>query len=208
MKNFKTKFENFWYYHKWATILIIIFILSAVLLISTKTETAIYDGSVSVVTSEYLSSKQLSFDDMLEGKIEDVNNDGITSLGVNEYVISSETDSTSQANINQVISSFSTGETGFYIFDKANLERFMVYDAFRPLDHFIPKEKLAERREAIKDGTAYAINLSGLGIAEKYGLATDELYGAVIFDRPIEDTDEKTKKLSDNAITLLFEFLN
>ena len=177
------------------------------LLLSTKTENVVYDGSVSIVTSEYLSSKQLSFDDMIAGKIEDVNNDGIMSLGVNEFVISSETDSTSQTNINQIISSFSTGETGLYIFDKANLERFMVYDAFRPLDHFLPKEVLSERREAVKDGTAYAISLRGLGIAEKYGLATDELYGAVIFDRPIEDTDEKTKKLSDNAITLLFEFL-
>lgn len=207
MKNFKSKLENYWYYHKTATILVIVFVCALAMLISAHNDNLPQDGKVSVITQGYVSTKQINFDDLVNGKISDLNNDGIYSLNVNEIVLSGDQSSSEQTSISQVLASFSTGDTGLYIFDKTNLDRFMVYDAFEPLENLLSEEILNERQAYSKDGKIYAVSLAGCGLTENYEFITDDLYAAVIFDRPIEDFDEKTKQLADNSKTLLTELL-
>ena len=207
MKNFKKKWENYWYYHKGATILTIIFVLATVMLFTTYSDSLPQDGKVYIVSAGYVSNEIINFNNLIEGKIIDVNGDGLYSLNVTELTHSAKSSSTDQETSSQVVSSFSTGDVGLYIFDKTNLDFFMAYDAFEPLENLLPKDVINKRASFSRDGKTYAISLSGLGLTEKYNFTTDELYAAVIFDKPLEDTDEKTKQLADNSKVLLGELL-
>ena len=208
MKNFKQKWENYWYYYKVPTILVIIFVLAAVLFFTSNEDMSARDGKIRIVTSGVLSTKEINFDEYVQGKIEDLDKDGIVSLNITEHWVTGDGSNNSDAaTFQQVLSSFSTGDTGLYIFDKANLERFMIYDAFEPLQNVLDETVLNEHETFMRDEKIYAISLKGLGLAEKYEFNTDELYAAVIFDRPIEDTEEDAKKYAENAKVLLGELL-
>lgn len=208
MKNFKQKWENYWYYHKAATILVIIFVLAVVLFIATADDSRSLDGNISIVTEGVVSASTISFDELIQDKIEDVNGDGVLSLNVNELWIAGDGSSSSDAtSLQSVLASFSTGDTGLYIFDKTNLDRFIVYDAFCPLKNVLSDDVLNAHETVMRDGTAYAISLKNCGLVENYDFETDDLYAAVIFDRPLEDTEIETKKLADNAKVVLCELL-
>ena len=208
MKNFKQKWENYWYYYKVPTILVIIFIFGAVMFFSAREDYSALDGKVSIVTTGVISSEQINFDEYVKDKVEDLDGDGYHALSINELWLSADgSQSSDVTTIQQVLASFSSGDTGLYIFDKANLDRFIVYDAFEPLENVLASETLEAHETVERDGTAYAISLKGIGLIENHEFNSDELYAAVIFDRPLEDTDEETKALADSSKVLLAELL-
>ena len=207
LKNFKSKLENFWYYHKWATILTIFFAIGIIQLVTYRNDTIPQDCEVAVVAGTYVCNEQINFDELVKDKIVDINEDGIYSVNVGEFIIGNNP-SSDQTSIQQILASFSSGDTGLYIFDKVNLDRFMQYDAFAPLDHnILSKDVIAERSAFSKDGRTYAVSLAGCGLIENYNFKTDDLYAAVIFDRPEEDIDAKTLQSAENAKVILKELL-
>ena len=176
------------------------------MLFTSYTDSLPQDGKVMVVTSGYVANEAINFDGLIDGKIVDVNKDGISTLSVTELTLTAGgSSSNDQTTSSQVLSSFTSGDTGLYIFDKTNLDRFMAFDAFEPLENLLPEDVVKEHAAFSRDGKTFAVSLAGLGLVEKYNFTIDELYAAVIFDRPLDDTDEKTKQLADNAKVLLCE---
>ncbi len=207
LNKFKSKLENFWYYHKWATILTIFFAIVIILSFTCRNDVTPKDCKVAVVTETYVCNEQINLDQLVKDKIVDINEDGLFSVNVGEYVIGNNP-SNDQTLIQQILTSFSSGGTGLYIFDKSNLDRFMQYDAFAPLDYnILSKDVIAERSAFTKDGRTYAVSLAGCGLIENFNFKTDDLYASVIFDRPEEDIDAKTLQAAENAKVILKELL-
>ena len=209
MKNFKTKWDNYWYYHKGATILAIVFIFGIVLFFVSNDETLPSDGRVQFITTAVASEKSIDFDEAVSERLTDANNDGIRHLEVSETWIAQnpESDKNAASSIQQIVGSFSAGKTGLYIFDKINLDRFMAYDAFEPLENVLPSPLLDGRESFERDGKIMAVRLSDSALLKSNQVLSDELYAAVIFSRPDGELDEQTAAGIANTEILLEELL-
>ena len=165
------------------------------------------DGTVYVVTSSYVSAEKINLDGLIQGNIEDVNKDKKHNLNVSEILLGDFESDSAEVTISQIVSSFSDGDVGLYIFDKKNLDYFMGYDAFMPLENILAQDVIDARGAYKKDGKTYAVSLEKSEFYKDYKFVTNDLYAAVIFERPDEEMDEDTKKFVSNSKVLLNELL-
>lgn len=105
-----TKFEkikNWFYYYKWYVLIVLIIILVCINLIRSYFNTATPDYQFAYIGSYYLPEDAVkSFEDKVALYGEDINNDGVVTVSLKQYVISS-TDSSLEA-LQQVYAANST----------------------------------------------------------------------------------------------------
>ena len=207
----KAKWQNFWYYYKWAVfgVLFAVFLVSfTVYEIASKEHP---DVVIDLITTGPVIDRQepIDFTELYGDQIVDANENGEKLVSMFEmYVPETPRSEEDAAMLQKVDLEFVGQDCSLFLFDKANYDRFSTRDAFSPLDRFIdisgiPEEKIA-RNSA---GEPIAVNLQGSQRLAELGFTNDELYACFLFTNAKTEGDPKRMAQFENAAMILEDFL-
>lgn len=209
-KQFKSKWDNYWYYYKIHTWIGIFVVFVLAVTITQCVQTVKPDVYIDLVTSVPVTDSSIALDGVFDDVLTDVNEDEKKHINISTLYLSEEMKSEQDMAMQQkMMLELAAGDVTLFIFDKTNLDRYITQDAYSPLSDFIdlaPYQgmdgKLIER-----DGVPYAISLKGSKKLQELGFATDDLYGAFRFVPEKAAKDEKKMMEYQNAAAILTELL-
>ena len=209
-KQFKSKWDNYWYYYKIHTWIGIFVVFVLAVTITQCVQTVKPDVYIDLVTSVPVTDSSIALDGVFDDVLTDVNEDEKKHISISTLYLSEEMKSEQDMAMQQkMMLELAAGDVSLFIFDKINLDRYITQDAYSPLSDFIdltPYQamdgKLVER-----DGVPYAISLKGSKKLQELGFATDDLYGAFRFVPEKAAKDEKKMMEYQNAAAILTELL-
>lgn len=209
-KQFKSKWDNYWYYYKIHTWIGIFVVFVLAVTITQCVQTVKPDVYIDLVTSVPVTDSSIALDGVFDDVLTDVNEDEKKHISISTLYLSEEMKSEQDMAMQQkMMLELAAGDVSLFIFDKTNLDRYITQDAYSPLSDFIdltPYQamdgKLVER-----DGVPYAISLKGSKKLQELGFATDDLYGAFRFVPEKAAKDEKKMMEYQNAAAILTELL-
>ncbi len=209
-KDFKAKWDNYWYYYKIHTWVGIFILFVMIVTITQCVQTVKPDVTVDVVTTGALTESFFDADGYLSENITDINNDGKKHVSWNNLYLSEDGKSEQDAAMQQkMMIELAAGDVTLFLFDKTNLERYITQDAYSPLSDFIdikPYEGM-EGKLTEHNGTVYAISLKGSKKLAEMGFLSDDLYAAFRFVPEKSAKDEKKMQEYYNAAIILEELL-
>lgn len=209
-KQFKSKWDNYWYYYKIHTWIGIFVVFVLAVTITQCVQTVKPDVYIDLVTSVPVTDSSIALDGVFDDVLTDVNEDEKKHINISTLYLNEEMKSEQDMAMQQkMMLELAAGDVTLFIFDKTNLDRYITQDAYSPLSDFIdlaPYQgmdgKLVER-----DGVPYAISLKGSKKLQELGFATDDLYGAFRFVPEKAAKDEKKMMEYQNAAAILTELL-
>lgn len=209
-KQFKSKWDNYWYYYKIHTWIGIFVVFVLAVTITQCVQTVKPDVYIDLVTSVPVTDSSIALDGVFDDVLTDVNEDEKKHINISTLYLNEEMKSEQDMAMQQkMMLELAAGDVTLFIFDKTNLDRYITQDAYSPLSDFIdlaPYQgmdgKLIER-----DGVPYAISLKGSKKLQELGFATDDLYGAFRFVPEKAAKDEKKMMEYQNAAAILTELL-
>jgi hypothetical protein len=215
-KDFKNKWENYWYYYKIHTFAGIFALIVAVVTIRDCAARVTPDLGVMFVTQTAAVPQEIDWNAETEAFLADANGDGKKELLAQTLVLPTEAQSEQDMMLAQKVDlEFAAGDTTLFIFDRACLESYATRDAFEPLGAFLDVSRLpAEDVFTNESGTPVAVSLKNSERAKALGVKADDLYAAFIFVRAeyrdkqtngLLAVDEKNSKKTNKKLT---EFQN
>lgn len=209
-KNFKEKWDNYWYYYKLHTWIGIFVLFILTFTITQCIHTVKPDVTIDLVTTGAVTEIFPEVDGYLSEVITDSNEDGNKHISLNTLYISNEAISEQNIAMQQkMMLELAAGDVSMFIFDKTNLERYITQDAYSPLSDFIDLApyKNTENKLVEHNGIAYAISLKGSAKLAEMGFLSDDLYAAFRFVPEEFVNDEKKMAEYRNAASILEELL-
>lgn len=200
------KLENFWYHHKFGTIVAVLFIAVAVFLVADYFNKTTYDITIAYAGSDYVDSVTFnSLKDDIEKISGDINGDGKTNIMYLTMVLKekmlTETDFAEKDQFNY---SFLNSSIRVYILEERFIDERSIF--FMPLDDILPAEKL--ENGYIRDQKTIAVPLAGNETLEKLGFTTDKLYIGIRAKSHNDERDKLIDKKIDASIRILEYFVN
>lgn len=125
----KKKWDNFWFYHKWHVVAVIIVAILAAAFIHDMVTKVDPDYEIGMITEGTYPTDMIdSLQEQIEKNADDRNGDGKVVVQVNQYVISNGTDTKStmpqmqEASIVKLSADLSSGTSVIFITDQPSLE--------------------------------------------------------------------------------------
>lgn len=210
---FFEKIENFWYYHKWLVVIIVVLILglyTAWSYIKDNTKEEVYDVEIVSLFAHPLTPEEYNLDIRLSESIDDIDGNGQKEAVLKDYYVPDEnpTDD-SQISKEQFESQLRYCKGDVLLFDKPCLDRYIKKDIFEPLDNYIDLSLVPQEDIIYKDDVAVAVKLSESKILQDMKFIIDEVYVSVMFT-PEDASDEiiNSRKNATPVIQKLLEKQN
>ncbi len=201
--SFFSKLENFWYYYKIPTILVIIFIVAFLILMPTQSEKIASDLKISLVSEGILNEGTINFNEALPGLIKDINEDGEAAITIHRIFLTKDLkDDNDETYMHVLESQLSNRGATLFIFDKVNFDRMIKKDAFCPLTDFFDVSLYGDR-VLYRNEVPVAFHLSGSRVLSEMGFTSDDLYAMLLFRRPGEEQEPERVAEYENAALVL-----
>ncbi|MBE7035205.1 MAG: hypothetical protein E7402_03655 [Ruminococcaceae bacterium] len=200
-ESWKSKLENFWYYHK-GTCLVALFVIIILSFIATNyTSRLDTDINISLVSENILSEATINFNTIFADKIEDANGDGEPLITISRLFIGRGNED-NQDELNLLEKQLANKGATLFIVDALNYERLIKKDAFCPLDEFFSVEDYGDR-VCYRGDVPIAFHLGGSKVLAEMEFVTDDLYALLLFRREGEENDPAENAEYRNAVTIL-----
>ncbi len=206
-QSFKAKIENFWYYYKVPTIIVLVVLCIGAFLLMSAPKKVDGDINIVLVSAEPLTEGTINFNNVIpQDAINDINNDGQKNITFSRLFITEEMKDDDMRAYQQTLESYLSGrEAVLYIFDRVNYDRMIKKDAFCPLDEFFDVAAYGDR-VLYQNEKPMAFQLSGSKALADMGLSNDDLYALLLFRLP-EGEQEPLEPVYENAVSVLTELL-
>lgn len=206
-QSLKAKIENFWYYYKVPTIIILVVLCIGALVLMSAPESVHGDLNIVLVSAEPITEGTINFNDVIPKEaIKDINEDGRQDITFSRLFVSAEIKDDDTRAYQQTLESYLSGRKAvLYIFDRVNYDRMIQKDAFCPLDEFFDVNAYRDR-VLYRNDEPMAFSLAGSKALADMGLSNDDLYALMLFRLP-EGELEPLEPLYENAVSVLTELL-
>lgn len=206
---FFEKIENFWYYHKWLVVIIVVLILglyTAWSYIKDNTKEEVYDVEIVSLFAHPLTPEEYNLDIRLSESIDDIDGNGQKEAVLKDYYVPDEnpTDD-SQISKEQFESHLRYCEGDVLLFDKPCLDRYIKKDIFDSIDKYVDLSQIPQEDIVYKDNVAIAVKLSESKILQDMKFIIDEVYVSVMFTP--EDASDKIINSRKNATPVIQKLL-
>ncbi|MDO4608939.1 MAG: hypothetical protein Q4B40_07100 [Clostridia bacterium] len=199
------KIENFWYYYKWQTIIIIVVVLSLYTFISSgieKKEPS--DVEILSVYSVFITDKEVDFKSEFLDLLQDADQNGEINIAKKELYITAKGDSENDAlDITKFQNSISNSISDLILLDEYNFERFSQKDYYEDLSKYIDVAKFNKENVIYRNEKPVAIRLRKSSFLKNAEFKTDNVYAGIMFVP--ENADETLLKKRENAAKILLE---
>ncbi len=200
-RTFRQKFEDFWYYNKWFTILgcgLAILLILGVWVIVDEYNSSPYDLRVTAVYTDKVTKEAYDMDQRLKDGLNEINNDGEINVVYKEYslVPGTQTDSDMMTQ-GRFEADLKNCNGDILLFDKPNLDMYLKKDIFSPIGDYLDLSTINDEDIIYKNGTAVAVKLSDSKILQDMKYNTDEIYMSVMYLK--DSPDAQTLASRENA---------
>ncbi len=181
----KEHIENFWYYHKWKVV-IAAALLVAVWAFSTymkaNTDNTAYDFKIYSVFARPLVAEEYKIEDFIADEVEDVNGDGEVNISAKSFYITEKASGDNdRITMTQFENTLPEADGDVMLFDRANLDRFIVKDMFSPISDYVDLAQIDEENIVYRGDVPVAVRLKGSKILTDMGFIIDDVYVSVMF---------------------------
>ena len=200
----KEHIENFWYYHKWKVAIVLVLIVGVWAFrgyIRANTDTTSYDFKIYSVFARPLVAGEYKIEEHIKDFIPDVDNSGDVKISARTFYITEEgTGDNDRIMQTQFENTLLQADGDVMLFDKANLDKFIVKDMFSPISDYIDLSQIPEEHIVYRGDVPVAVQLDGSKILSDMGFIIDEVYVSVMFT-----PDNSVKEYAINTINKLTE---
>lgn len=200
------KWENYWYYYKWHTIIGIIAALVIAYTVYDKVTYVKPDFEIDAVTDcgfTYNSADMVENSLASSGTLDDINGDGKVKASVSYYTAGYSDEASKQADpsMMQIVQlRMAVGESPIILTDAAVVKVFDDQGVFMDITDLTDRLGIAQENRLIsKDGAVIGINVAESTVFADTGIQTGELY--LTLRNPTNDMkkNEKAMKQFDSA---------
>lgn len=202
----KKKWENYWYYYKWHTIIGIIVVMLISYSIYEKVTYVSPDFEIDAITDcgfSYNSAETIENKLVESGALPDINEDGKVSANVNFYTAgySQEASKQADASMMQIVQlRMAVGESPIILTDEALTKVYEDQGVFTDITEMADKLGITDDDRLLsKDGKVIGINVAASPVFAETGIFTGKLY--LTLRTPTNDMkkNKKAMKTFDNA---------
>ncbi len=201
-KGFKQKWENYWYHHKFETLIALFFVASALVLGIDVAQKKDPDMVIAYVSEAYGDEMQFRHvEDSFRHIVGDINGDGFEKINYRFMVIRKTfMDSYSLSQEQHFNYSFLDKDVRLYIIEEKFFGEKALY--FEPLEDLVPADVL-EGGLRNAEGEICAVPLLSCALAADMDCAREELYVALKRKMDTEKHDKLVPLQQEKAFSLL-----
>ena len=200
----KEHIENFWYYHKWKVALVFVAIIAVVAFrgyINANTDTTAYDFKIYSVFARPLVAGEYKIEDHIKDFVPDVDASGDVKISAKTFYITEDgTGDNDRIMQTQFENTLLHADGDVILFDKPNLEKFIVKDMFSPISDYIDLSQIPEEHIVYRNDIPVAVKLDGSKVLTDMGFIIDEVYVSVMFTQ-----DNSVREHAAMAVNKLIE---
>jgi len=206
-QSFFTKIENFWYYYKTPVILAAVFIfIISVLMIQNK-DSVKTDLNIALITTGTVHEGTINFENHVVDLLKDSDGNGEKHVTMSRiFMTSNEKDEKNETARYHVETLLADRGAVIFLFDRTNYDRFIVKDAFCPLDELMPIDNYTDKL-LYPGETPIAFSVKGSRLLADIGFSNDDLYATVLFRRPEDAQNQTINTQYENGVAVLTELL-
>lgn len=200
----KEHIENFWYYHKWKVLCVVVIGLGIFAfgkyMDSTVDHTA-YDFKIYSVFARPLVAGEYKIQDHIKEFVPDIDNSGDVKISARTFYITEDGKGDNDRIMQtQFENTLLQADGDVILFDKSNLDKFIPKDMFAPISDYIDLSKISDEHIVYRDDVPVAVQLDGSKILNDMSFIIDEVYVSVMFT-----PDNSVKEYAKEAINKLIE---
>ena len=198
----KEHIENFWYYHKWKVVCVIVIAIGVFAFgkyMESSKDNTIYDFKIYSVFARPLVAGEYKIEEQIKDFVEDRDNSGDVKISAKTFYITEEGKGDNDKIMQtQFENTLLHADGDVVLFDRANLDKFIAKDMFAPISDYIDLSAIPEEHIIYRGDIPVAVQLDGSKILSDMGFIIDEVYVSVMFtpdNSPREYAKETVNKL-------------
>lgn len=203
--SFKKKIENYWYHHKFPTLLGLAILIAAIVLVVDVVNKVDYDLAVVYVGSEYMD--HISFkpiEQEVANAAGDADGNGETHIRFSTMVMPEVPQNDMDlAKGQQFNYTFLDSSARVYLCEKQYFEAKSKF--FMPLDDILPADML--EGAVMRDGKAIAVSINGHKTLEELGMDTQKMYIGIRARTHEDKKDEFISEREQSSVNVLKYFV-
>ena len=200
----KEHIENFWYYHKWKVVCVIVIAIGVFAFgkyMESSKDNTIYDFKIYSVFARPLVAGEYKIEEHIKDFVEDRDNSGDVKISAKTFYITEDgTGDNDKIMQTQFENTLLQADGDVILFDKSNLDKFIAKDMFAPISDYIDLTKIPEEHIVYRDDVPVAVQLDGSKILNDMKFIIDEVYVSVMFT-----PDNSPREYARDIVTNLIE---
>ena len=196
--------DNFWYYHKWKVALVFVLIVAVYAFngyMKANTDTTAYDFKIYSVFARPLVTGEYKIEDEILDTVEDIDASGNVKISAKTFYITEDGKGDNDRIMQtQFENTLYQADGDVVLFDKSNLDKFIVKDMFSPISDYIDLSQIPEEHIVFRGDVPVAVQLEGSKVLNDMGFIIDEVYVSVMFT-----PDNSVKEYAKATINRLIE---
>lgn len=173
-QTFKMRLDNFWFYHKWKVLVVILILCIAIIGVYSCVHRENADLYVLFMTNgAYTSQQTYELSEKLKEYVDDVNGDGtkrVQIITISFSDVLDRNDQTQQSTLTRLVGQIASGPALFYVFDNANFYALLDADvmALDKIDGICDNSQFAEEMRFCATASGFLNDISGFSDTKEY----------------------------------------
>ena len=206
-KTLKQRLENYWYYHKWATIIGIIVIICLAFSIHEMITNIEPDLEIALIGENMMMDDMENGSRQADGIIRDRNGDGKAEVLCRVMVFTGD-GSDDYYMYQRLMADLAAGESRVYFMDRSFVDYLASQEVLMPLEDEVQDAELLQNGITGEDGNVVAVPVTNTALAEQMGIhLPDETYIGVRPITPSEQNEKGIEEKEENALLFFHEFI-